>query len=95
MSVREQYVDCWNKTGVSACKHEAYCKGRSKILRDFLQQTSSIFATTELRDLYEEVARANVSWECEVLEAGIIPFPSINQQKNLSCDLQSWLYNHI
>ena len=28
-------------------KHEAYCKGRSKILRDLLQQTSSIFATTE------------------------------------------------
>jgi len=28
-------------------KHEAYCKGRSKILRDLLQQTSSIFATTD------------------------------------------------
>jgi len=76
-------------------EHEAYCKGRSKILRDFLQQTSSIFATTELRDLYEEVARANVSWECAVLEAGIIPFPSINEYKNLSCDFQPWLYNHM
>jgi predicted metal-dependent HD superfamily phosphohydrolase len=61
-------------------EYEAYCKGRSKILRDFLQQTSSIYATTELRDLYEEVARANVSWECEVLEAGTIPILSINQQ---------------
>jgi hypothetical protein len=30
-----------------------------------------------------------------VLEAGIIPFPSINEYKNLSCDFQPWLYNHM
>lgn len=78
---REEYVEyaAQIRQEYQHVEHEAYCKGRSKILRDFLQQTSSIFATIELRDIYEEIARANVSWECEMLEAGTIPIPLVNR----------------
>lgn len=62
-----------------------YCKGRAAVLTSFLQAGASagaapaaeeavtkkyVFASPLFRELYEEQARRNLAWECEILNAG-------------------------
>lgn len=48
----------------------AYCKGRSSFFRNYLANTSAIYATDIFRESYEQLARENIAWECSVLETG-------------------------
>lgn len=52
-----------------------YCLERSKFMRTFLMNTEHIYATTVFRDLLEVRARENISWECDLLEAGTLLGP--------------------
>lgn len=61
---------------------EDYCKGRATVLTSFLQAgldeipnsnaggKKFIFASQLFRDLYEDQARRNLAWECEILQSG-------------------------
>jgi predicted metal-dependent HD superfamily phosphohydrolase len=53
-----------------AVEKSRYCVGRSGFFRNYLANTSAIYATTLFRDCYEQPARDNIAWECSVLESG-------------------------
>lgn len=49
---------------------EAYCNGRTAFLRGTVNEGKRIFATEEFFTKYEETAKSNILWECELLESG-------------------------
>ena len=51
-------------------EESVYCTARPKFMRAFLQNTEFIYATEVFRADREAQARANIAWECDLLESG-------------------------
>ena len=49
---------------------DIYCTRRAAFLRSCLDDMTPIFASPQFAALYETQARANLAWECSLLEAG-------------------------
>jgi predicted metal-dependent HD superfamily phosphohydrolase len=47
---------------------ETYCRERSKFLKSFKDKV--VFKTKIFQDLYEDRAKGNMSWECNILDQG-------------------------
>lgn len=54
----------------AAINEEIYCKARSDFFKNYLATTSNIYASDLFRATHEEQARANIAWECTILERG-------------------------